>query len=158
MKVRDTIMPKSDIMTNKISNTTTINSFCSKEQLEKFLNKVCVFDLTFMDKSITGMVKEVNKNFILLEMRKKIRHRNVGVWFFNFLSSKLAHKELGGFDPDIILIYRLFVLPQPRSLFSCRCFSCHFVSINRTLICWPVAMPANSLLLKFRFHYEIDTS
>ena len=56
-------------MTNKCINTSTINSFCSKEQLEKFLNKVCVFDLTFMDKSITGMVKEVGKDFILLEMR-----------------------------------------------------------------------------------------
>ena len=55
-------------MTNKCINT-TINSFCSYEQLEKFLNKVCVFDLTFMDKSITGMVKEVGKDFILLEMR-----------------------------------------------------------------------------------------
>lgn len=55
-------------MINKCINT-TINSFCSYEQLEKFLNKVCVFDLTFMDKSITGMVKEVGKDFILLEMR-----------------------------------------------------------------------------------------
>jgi len=56
-------------MINKCINTSTINSFCSYEQLEKFLNKVCVFDLTFMDKSITGMVKEVGKDFILLEMR-----------------------------------------------------------------------------------------
>ena len=69
MKVRDTIMPKSDIMTNKISNTTTINSFCSYEQMEKFLGTICIFNLTFMKRSITGMVKEVGKDFILLEMR-----------------------------------------------------------------------------------------
>lgn len=47
----------------------TINSFCSQEQLAKFLNKICVFDLTFMERSITGRVKEVSKDFILLEMR-----------------------------------------------------------------------------------------
>ncbi len=47
----------------------TINNFCSQEQLEKFLNKICVFDLTFMDRSITGRVKEVSKDFLLLEMR-----------------------------------------------------------------------------------------
>ena len=55
-------------MINKCINT-TINSFCSYEQLEKFLGTICIFNLTFMDRSITGMVKEVNKNFILLEMR-----------------------------------------------------------------------------------------
>jgi hypothetical protein len=53
-----------------MSNTKgSTNGFCSSEQLEKFLNKVCVFDLTFMDRSITGRVKEVNKDFLLLEMR-----------------------------------------------------------------------------------------
>ena len=56
-------------MTNKDINTTTINSFCSYEQLERFLGTICVFDLTFMKRSITGMVKEVGKDFILLEMR-----------------------------------------------------------------------------------------
>jgi hypothetical protein len=56
------------IMTNK-NNKVSINSFCSQEQLEKFLDKVCVFDLSFMDRSITGRVKEVGKDFILLEMR-----------------------------------------------------------------------------------------
>lgn len=55
-------------MTNK-NNKTSISNFCSKEQLEKFLDKVCVFDLSFMDRSITGRVKEVNKDFLLLEMR-----------------------------------------------------------------------------------------
>ena len=56
-------------MINKSINTSTINSFCSYEQLERFLGTICIFNLTFMDKSITGKVKEVNKNFILLEMR-----------------------------------------------------------------------------------------
>ncbi len=55
-------------MTNK-NNKLSINSFCSQEQLEKFLDKVCVFDLSFMDRSVTGRVKEVSKDFILLEMR-----------------------------------------------------------------------------------------
>jgi hypothetical protein len=37
--------------------------------LERFLGTICIFNLTFMDRSITGMVKEVGKDFILLEMR-----------------------------------------------------------------------------------------
>ena len=56
-------------MTNKCINTSTINSFCSYEQLGMFLGTICIFNLTFMDRSITGMVKEVGKDFILLEMR-----------------------------------------------------------------------------------------
>ena|GEM_PF-911601 len=59
---------KYTFMINK-SNNTAINSFCSYEQLEKFLNTICVFDLTFMKRSITGRVKEVNEDFLLLEMR-----------------------------------------------------------------------------------------
>ncbi len=51
------------------NNKVSTNNFCSNEQLEKFLDKVCVFDLTFMERSITGRVKEVGKDFILLEMR-----------------------------------------------------------------------------------------
>jgi len=51
------------------NNKSSINSFCSREQLEKFIEKICVFDLTFMERSITGRVKEVNKDFLLLEMR-----------------------------------------------------------------------------------------
>ncbi len=56
-------------MINKDINTTSIKSFCSREQLEKFLNTICVFDLTFMERSVTGRVKEVGDDFILLEMR-----------------------------------------------------------------------------------------
>jgi hypothetical protein len=59
---------RKNIMTSK-NNKLSINSFCSQEQLEKFLNKICVFDLTFMDRSITGRVKEVSEDFVLLEMR-----------------------------------------------------------------------------------------
>lgn len=55
-------------MTNKCINTSTINSFCSYEQLKSFW-AICIFNLTFMDRSIAGMVKEVGKDFILLEMR-----------------------------------------------------------------------------------------
>jgi len=55
-------------MINKGINT-TINSFCSYKELVKFLGTICIFNLTFMEKSITGKVKEVGKDFILLEMR-----------------------------------------------------------------------------------------
>jgi len=51
---------------NKIS---AINTFCSAEQLEKFVGKICIFNLSYMNQGITGRVKEVNNNFILLEMR-----------------------------------------------------------------------------------------
>jgi hypothetical protein len=56
-------------MTNKCINTSSIKSFCSKEQLKRFLDTICVFDLTFMDRSVSGRVKEVGDDFILLEMR-----------------------------------------------------------------------------------------
>ena len=55
-------------MINKISKP-SINSFCSFERMEKFVNKICVFDLSFMERSITGKVVEINPNYILLEMR-----------------------------------------------------------------------------------------
>ena len=51
------------------TSDTSINRFCSYEELEKFLGSICVFSLTFMERSITGKVKEVGKDFILLEMR-----------------------------------------------------------------------------------------
>lgn len=38
-------------------------------ELEKFLGKDADFDLSFMDRSITGRVKEVGQDFLLLEMR-----------------------------------------------------------------------------------------
>lgn len=53
----------------KKNNKTPINSFCSSEQLVKFVGKICIFNLTFMNQGVTGRVKEVNDNFILLEMK-----------------------------------------------------------------------------------------
>ena len=65
----DAVTPTGSIFMISKNNKQNINNFCSNEQLEKFLNKVCIFDLTFMDRSVTGRVKEVNKDFLLLEMR-----------------------------------------------------------------------------------------
>jgi len=47
----------------------TINKFCSSEQLEKFLGKVIIWNLSFMDKPITGKLLEVNHDYFLIEMR-----------------------------------------------------------------------------------------
>lgn len=47
----------------------TINKFCSSEQLEKFLGKIIIWNLSFMDKPITGKLLEVNPDFFLIEMR-----------------------------------------------------------------------------------------
>lgn len=55
-------------MTSKNSDA-TINSFCSHEQLEKFLGKICIWNLSFMKSPITGRLIECNDNFILIEMR-----------------------------------------------------------------------------------------
>jgi hypothetical protein len=64
---------RKNIMTSKNNKATivneTINSFCSQEQLVKFLNTICVVDFSFMKKSVTGRIKEVGPEFILLEMR-----------------------------------------------------------------------------------------
>ncbi len=50
-------------------NSQARRQFCSQEQLEKFLGTVCLFDLTFMKNPITGRIIEVNKDYLLLEMR-----------------------------------------------------------------------------------------
>lgn len=47
----------------------TINKFCSSEQLEKFLGKVIIWNLSFMDKPITGKLLEVNRDYFLIEMK-----------------------------------------------------------------------------------------
>jgi len=60
---------KVSFMTKKNNKISSINSFCSSEQLVKFVGKLCIFNLTFMSQGVTGRVKEVNDNFILLEMR-----------------------------------------------------------------------------------------
>ena len=46
-----------------------INKLCSHEQLEKFLNKIIIWNLSFMDKPITGKLLEVNSDYFLIEMR-----------------------------------------------------------------------------------------
>jgi len=47
----------------------TISKFCSYEQLEKFLCKIIIWNLSFMDKPITGKLIEVNPDYFLIEMR-----------------------------------------------------------------------------------------
>lgn len=51
------------------NNKNTISKFCSSEQLEKFLSKVIIWNLSFMDKPITGKLLEVNPDYFLIEMR-----------------------------------------------------------------------------------------
>lgn len=51
------------------NNKNTINKFCSSEQLEKFLGKIIIWNLSFMDKPITGKLIEVNSDYFLIEMR-----------------------------------------------------------------------------------------
>jgi hypothetical protein len=45
------------------------NVFCSQEQLEKFKGKVCIWNLAFMDRPLTGKLAEVNPDYFLIEMR-----------------------------------------------------------------------------------------
>jgi len=51
------------------NNKNMINKFCSYEQLEKFICKVIIWNLSFMDKPITGKLLEVNPDYFLIEMR-----------------------------------------------------------------------------------------
>ena len=55
---------------NYMKNTkNTISKFCSHEQLEKFLGKIIIWNLSFMDKPITGKLLEVNPDYFLIEMK-----------------------------------------------------------------------------------------
>jgi hypothetical protein len=45
------------------------SKFCSQEQLEKFKGKVCIWNLTFMERPLTGKLLEVTDEYFLLEMR-----------------------------------------------------------------------------------------
>lgn len=54
---------------NMKNNKNTINKFCSSEQLEKFLGKIIIWNLSFMDKPITGKLLEVNADYFLIQMR-----------------------------------------------------------------------------------------
>jgi hypothetical protein len=50
-------------------NKNTIKKICSYEQLEKFLNKIIIWNLSFMDKPITGRLLEINSDYFLIQMR-----------------------------------------------------------------------------------------
>lgn len=50
-------------------SVSTINSLCSKEQLESFINKVCIWNLSFMKGPIVGQLIEINDKGFVLEMR-----------------------------------------------------------------------------------------
>ncbi len=50
-------------------STSSINKFCSSEQLAKFIGKICIWDLSFMDRPLTGKLLEVNNEYFLIEMR-----------------------------------------------------------------------------------------
>jgi hypothetical protein len=47
----------------------SINKFCSSEQLEKFIGKVCIWNLTFMDRPLAGKLLEVTDEYLLIEMK-----------------------------------------------------------------------------------------
>jgi hypothetical protein len=53
----------------KKSSISSTASFCSQEQLEKFKGKVCIWNLTFMDRPLTGKLLEVTDECFLIEMR-----------------------------------------------------------------------------------------
>ena len=52
-------------MTKKKNN----NEFCSKEQLEKFLNKICIWNLSFAERPLSGKLVEVTDEYFLIEMK-----------------------------------------------------------------------------------------
>jgi len=45
------------------------NKFCSYEQMEKFLSKIIIWNLSFMDTPITGKLLEINPDYFLIQMR-----------------------------------------------------------------------------------------
>ena len=52
-------------MTKKKNN----NEFCSKEQLEKFLNKICIWNLSFAERPLSGKLVEVTDEYFLIETK-----------------------------------------------------------------------------------------
>jgi len=96
-------------MTKKTNKISSINSFCSAEQLVKFVGKLCIFNLTFMNQGVTGRVKEVNDNFILLEMRdgRLLCARIDSV--LGFAMAKINMRRRSECQP------RLCILPIPKS-------------------------------------------
>ena len=51
------------------NNKSTINKLCSSEQIKKFLNKIIIWNLSFMDQPITGKLIEINGDYFLIEMK-----------------------------------------------------------------------------------------
>lgn len=51
------------------NNKSTINKLCSSEQIKKFLNKIIIWNLSFMDQPITGKLIEINSDYFLIEMK-----------------------------------------------------------------------------------------
>jgi hypothetical protein len=56
-------------MTAEDNIKTTINTFCSHEQLKKFIGKICIWNFTFMKSAITGKLIDVTSDYMLIEMR-----------------------------------------------------------------------------------------
>jgi len=56
-------------MTRIDNDKSTINTFCSYEQLKKFIGKICIWNFTFMHSAITGKLIEVTNDYMLIEMR-----------------------------------------------------------------------------------------
>jgi len=46
-----------------------MNRYCSREQLEKFIGKVCIWHLSIMDHPTSGKLVEVTPDYFLIEAR-----------------------------------------------------------------------------------------
>ena len=57
-----------DNMKNK-NNKNNNYRFCSKSQLDRFMGKVCVWNLSFMRNPICGKLIEVTDSYFLIEMQ-----------------------------------------------------------------------------------------
>jgi|WetSurSiteA1Bulk_404760.scaffolds.fasta_scaffold54363_1 hypothetical protein len=56
-----------------LNKTDSVKTFCSKEQLEKQLGKTHVWNLTFLERTITGKLVEVGGDFVIIELRDNRR-------------------------------------------------------------------------------------
>jgi len=76
-----------------MNNKNSINKFCSYEQLEKFLGKIIIWNLSFMEKPITGKLLEVNSDYFLIEMRDG---RTLVASINSIIGFGMAKKQLAG--------------------------------------------------------------
>jgi hypothetical protein len=76
-----------------MNNKNSINKFCSYEQLEKFLGKIIIWNLSFMEKPITGKLLEVNSDYFLIEMRDG---RTLVASINSIIGFGMARKQLAG--------------------------------------------------------------